>query len=415
MSASEIELLGNNTVAVLDLTTFQWQSVPVDVTSLPPGFSGRGLNLIGHSIVPSPLNKDEIYIFGGRRNDEKVANMGRRNEHIPANLLSLNLANMKLCLVPVANPPGDVANIPEARLNQTCQMILKERVQLSEDKNEEKSAPRKGKTNRRPPFIPVKKPPLVPHPMVRIYGGSKLYEPGFCSGHMYDLYFVPLEKRDLMSRMESSSATRQNEDNMSVQSSLDNISSARPMIRKQSTMEIAIAAQNESGCGEVFHMLNLKDDSTVRLLSPTRGVDGQYFTLKTSLSRSRSTFTRPGTARTSVLQLPEVSASNRRPASAPAMNSLSMTSVLESSSAMEGTGDQDTLNGGSSLVSNGTALTKKSKAKLERERIKQMSSVLSPVIKGLTVHDARDMFKQLYPLPASRSTHSHTRSFSPPM
>jgi hypothetical protein len=413
MSASEIELLGSGTVSVLDLTSFHWQSLPVDCSSLPPGFSGRGLNLVGHSIVPSPLEKEEIYIFGGRRNDERAFQM-RRSEHIPANLLSLNTTTMKLTVVPVTNAVGDTTNVPEARLNQTCQMILSERVPLSEEAADEKPPARKGKNNRRPPFMPVKRPPLVPHPMVRIYGGSKLYEAGFCPGQMYDLFFIPLEKKDILSRMESSSISRQNEDNSSVQNSLDNITNVRPLtVRKQSTMEIAIAAQNESGCGEVFHMLNLKDDSTVRLLSPTRGVSGQYFMLKTSLSRSRSTFSRPGSSREPSPHLPEVA--SKRPVSAPMMNSMSMTS-LNDASALDGrVGDMDTLSGSPSFPSEGSSsLTQKSRVKLERERIKQMGSTLSPVTRGLTVHDARDVFNKIYPLPSSRSR-IQSRSFSPTM
>ena len=386
---------------MLSLATFTWTTVSVDSSSIPPGYSEKGLNLIGHSVVPSPLDKDEIYIFGGRRNDEKGYGVPRKEEHVPANLLSLHLGTMKLSIVAVSSPNNDIKSFPEARVNHICLSLLSRTVQFADEKTEEKPPVRKGKAARRAPVIPEKRPPLVPHPVLRVYGGSKLYSPGFCTGTIYDLYFIPAEKKDMLSRMESS--TRRTEDDRSQQGNVD---FRYPSTRKMSSIEIAIAQQNESGTGEMFHMLNLKPDSQMRLLSPTRGVSGRYFQLKTSLSRSRSTFSRPGTRPLSP-QLPEVHLGAGRPVSAPIGVSLSMASV--DNSLGDTASDKDSVKSG--LPPAQAVMSKRALARMEREHYRQMGMALSPLTKGMTYVDARAVFNELYP-PLLNRTGLETRPFS---
>jgi hypothetical protein len=374
---------------MLNLMTMTWTQVSIDISHPCQGMRPYGLNLIGHSLALSPFDKKEIYIFGGRATDEANQVKGKGSLFVPAMLLTLNVETMRVTEVPIRNPPGDIST-PESRIDQVFVRVSDEMVALRPALVEEKAPLRKGKNNRRAPVIPVKRIKLLPHPIIRLYGGSKLYSSGFCSGVLYDLYFVPVEKKNLTEMMEEQSAQEATHRTQSQPISLE-----APTGRRMSSLEMSLASQCEGN--EVFHMLNLKDDSTTKLLSPKRGLGGQYFTVKTSLSCSRSTFSRPGTAlaasgssstlswNPSSPSLPDVSRaqlSSRRPVSAPSP----LLSDLEAGGTI----------GSEYEKQNGTTPSRKP-ALSDRARIKQYSSSLSPLTKGLTVHDARFVFNKLYP------------------
>mmetsp|Transcript_26284 Transcript_26284/g.38966 ORF Transcript_26284/g.38966 Transcript_26284/m.38966 type:complete len:688 (+) Transcript_26284:108-2171(+) len=396
------ETLGQNSISILNLATMCWSHMKVDNTSeFPPGCGVAGINLIGHSITLSPLNSKELYIFGGRRTDEVGMYSYSKNEFVPATLLKLNLETMKLSEVEVANSYSDETDVPEARINQVCVLTIDNPIQLQAIEVEDKTTQqRKGIVSRRVPTFPPKRAQLYPHAVLRLYGGTKLYCPGFCSGTMYELMFVPVEKKENSRTEVFGTESESRAPSREGSRYKRNGPTTAPRGRKKSTLELELESKNDSSTGEIFHMLNLKEDSSTALLSPKRGLHGQYFQLKTCLSRSRSTFIRPDTARSPVL--PDLNRSRsprqRRPASAPS------TSVLMSDDSIMGS----TLTGGEadatesvSSAAESLMSAKQLVEKQRREKIKQMSNVLSPITKGMPVHDARCVFNELFPPPFS--------------
>ena len=264
---------------------------------------------------------------------------------------------------------------------------------------------------------------------------------------MYDLYFVPIEKKESnwVEQVEEATETPENE----AKKDFDDIISSRLTVsstasRKMSSMQLVVETQSDPN--EIFHMLNIKENSSTKLLSPKRGIGAQYFTLKTHLSRSRSTFSRPGTSNgnagfglsqcssTGLISgnfngignsnscstssnrinnsppspvLPDIR--TRRPASAPS-TSLFTTSKGELSNL------NDSMNFPLKSISNEDELetnTPPDSPSQRRnhinpiEKIKIMSNELCPLVKGMSVHEARVIFNQLHPLHSSASVPSN--------
>lgn len=431
-----------------------WNQVVIDIKSeISLGKSG-GLNLIGHSLVPSPIDPKELYIFGGRKSDENItsstlnSNNNFRNSRATTAssfIFVLNLDTLILSELPISNLSNDTLNLPEPRLNQLFVRRSEQLIQFKPPVVEEKPSAKKGKGSRRAPPLPVKRPKLQPHPIITLFGGSKLYSSGFCSGTMYDLYFVPIEKKESnwVEQVEAMTETPEQEtkkdidDNMSSRLTISTTAS-----RKMSAMQLVVETQSDPN--EIFHMLNIKENSSTKLLSPKRGIGAQYFTLKTHLSRSRSTFSRPGTSNgnnlSMSLNIPGGSSSSgnigiggnnsnlmmgnnsssrltsppspvlpdirtRRPASAPS------TSLFTTSK-----NDLTNLNETSNFPLNSTSFDEgietnsppDSPSQIRKhidpiEKIKSMSTELCPLVKGMSVHEARLLFNQMHPLYSSAS------------
>ena len=88
--------LGQNKISVLNLATMCWTHVTVDNTSdFNSGHSISGLKIVGHSMLLSPFNNNEVLIFGGRCVDEVGMCTYTKNDFVPATLLKLNLVQGK--------------------------------------------------------------------------------------------------------------------------------------------------------------------------------------------------------------------------------------------------------------------------------------------------------------------------------
>ena len=138
-------------------------------------------------------------------------------------------------------------------------------------------------------------------PLIRIYGGSKLYDSGFCNGDIYDLYFIPKQNTENESKS----------DELSEHSSVDELSSINSQtfltnhlhdsddesnITEDGQRSTRRASINDRSGMNGPHRLHLKENSSVRLLAPKSGIEGKYFLLKTELSNSKSTFTTENTS-----------------------------------------------------------------------------------------------------------------------
>jgi hypothetical protein len=114
---NNLQRTNHNSVSIFNLLTFQWSHL--SVSSHHPNHR-MGLNLLGHSIVRSPLEKNEIWIFGGRRADE--ANLSdeeiQRERSLSAPILSFNLLSCELFPLQFRQSSHSHPSSPEARLNQ---------------------------------------------------------------------------------------------------------------------------------------------------------------------------------------------------------------------------------------------------------------------------------------------------------
>jgi hypothetical protein len=424
----------NNTIAILNISTMTWTQPVVDLSAT----SSAGLNLIGHSIALSPVNPQEIFIFGGRKSDESPTPTTRSKQAAPptATLWTLNLDTLALSEAAL-KCPADLTDLPEARLNQLFIRRQDEMVALKPPVPDDKSlgggpgnggTGRKGKSSRRAPTLPVKRPKLQPHAVLTLFGGSKLYSSGFCSGGLHEIFFIPIEKKEsswataiaASDSLCGSDSLLGDGDGLSLQemepstsgnARFSTMSIASVASRRMSAIQMVI--ENQTDTDEIFHMMNIKENSVTKLSSPKRGVGAHYFAMKTQLSRSRSTFSRPGSSQYAAVSsagLPElrgtVSSPSRRPISAP--------SAISDRNDREG----ETLPASASSLAAGPSPESTSPL-LRRhgstERIKAFSSELSPLVKGLSVHDARQIFQRLHsPSPGLSCTLPLSSSSSAP-
>jgi hypothetical protein len=398
-----------------------WTQLTVDISAA----SSCGLNLIGHSTAVSPVNPTEIFIFGGRRSDE---NSNTNHPPIPsrlstppvATLWTLNIETATLVEAPL-RLPKDLSNLPEARLNQLFLRRNEEPVALKPPPpvtEESKSGTgshtqgRKGKSSRRAPALPVKRPKLQPHAVLTLFGGSKLYSSGFCGGMFHEIFFVPLEKKesswgsvaaemaaagndsvaeevDLQSLPDRDMDTRASH-RFSTMSAVSAAGSTIP--RRMSSLQIMMESQSDPE--EIFHMMNIKENSVTKLSSPKRGVGAHYFAVKTQLSRSRSTFSRPGSG-IPANTLPDIrgiaSSPSRRPISAPS-------TLFHDQPRVAGWENHPTP---AAPSTSGESPTQLSRRQDSREKIKTMSEELCPLVKGLSLHEARQVFQRLHPSTAA--------------
>lgn len=401
VSQSPPEPAYNNTIFLLNLSTMTWTQMVIDISMV----SNSGLNLVGHSIALSPVHPKEIFIFGGRRSDENSSSRSpvpsKFSNPPTATLWTLNLEHATLCETPLKFPK-DFSNLPEARLNQLFIRRSEQMVPLKTHVVEDKSLTngKKGKSSRRAPPLPVKRPKLLPHAVLTLFGGSKLYSSGFCSGMLHEIFFVPVDKK------ESSWATPPPEiaelvddgnschGGESVSHRYSTMSVTSQATRRMSSMQMMV--ENQSDSDEIFHMMNIKEESDTKRFSPKRGIGAHYFAMKTQLSRSRSTFSRAG----NVNNLPELrsttnnlSSPSRRPISAPS-------TLFHEHSRMDNEPKDP----------HGAFPTSESpthhKQLNSSEKIKTYSEELCPLIKGLSVHEARHLFHKLHPPPSAASSSS---------
>lgn len=144
--------------------------------------------------------------------------------------------------------------------------------------------------------------------MIRLYGGSKLYSSGYCRGDVYDLFFIPSVPSESAKRLTDLSPSTVEEEQSSVPTQTavtvgtsfssspllhrhHSISSISPSLDGGSDDESLASGVSSRDRGTGYHRLQLKEDSTIRLLAPKTGIEGKYFLLKTELSHSKSTFT----------------------------------------------------------------------------------------------------------------------------
>jgi hypothetical protein len=443
----------NNTISVLNIATMTWTQLTIDISAA----SSSGLNLIGHSTAVSPVNSKEIFIFGGRRSDENNSNNNNnsssyssaRSSSAPpptATLWTLNIDTATLTETPL-RLPKDLSNLPEARLNQLFLRRYEEPVALKppppapeEIKSvtgNSQSGGRKGKSSRRAPALPVKRPKLQPHAVLTLFGGSRLYSSGFCGGMFHELFFVPLEKKESGWGAATAGESISGENDLQ---SLDrdkdrgDMDTPAPVSHRYSTMSAGGASVSSfSGAGtglgapprrmsslqmmmesqaeeeeDVFHLLNIKENSVTKLSSPKRGVGAHYFAVKTQLSRSRSTFSRPGSG-IPVSALPDIrgtaaSSPSRRPISAPSALFHEQTRATASAIATDATAtgaweshDSSHNHTATSAGESSSQLSRRQQQEFNREKIKTMSEELCPLIKGLSLHEARQVFQRLHP------------------
>jgi hypothetical protein len=415
-ASSSLDPTANNSIALLNIATMTWTQPLIDLSAS----STSGLNLIGHSIAQSPVNPQEVFIFGGRRSDEHPAPARLKHASPPtAALWTLNLDTLTLSEAAL-KLTKDQSNLPEARLNQLFLRRHEEAVALKPPVPDDKSlngsgggggAGRKGKSSRRAPTLPVKRPKLQPHAVLTLFGGSKLYSSGFCSGSLHEIFFVPIEKKEsswaaaiaaselslsgndsVLGEGEGQSLHEMMEQHPGGSARYSTMSIASAASRRMSAIQMAVESQS-SDAEEIFHMMNIKENSVTKLSSPKRGVGAHYFAMKTQLSRSRSTFSRPGSSQHPVpasAGLPELrgahSSPSRRPISAPSILTEQTRSDRE---------------GGESPPPISESTSPLLKRHDPMERIKTLSSELSPLVKGLSVHDARQIFQRLHTPPSA--------------
>jgi hypothetical protein len=120
----------HNSVSIFNLLTLQWSHLTISSNSQPNPNPRMGLNLLGHSIVRSPLEKNEIWIFGGRRADELNLSEEEivRVRSLPAPILSLNLQTGELFPLQFLSSSS---SSPEARLNQVFLRLSDVNIDLS--------------------------------------------------------------------------------------------------------------------------------------------------------------------------------------------------------------------------------------------------------------------------------------------
>lgn len=142
---------------------------------------------------------------------------------------------------------------------------------------------------------------------------------------MYDLYFIPSVPSESPTRSTNLSPSSEQEQSPVLATAAPfssspllhrhhSISSTRPSLDGGSDDESSLASgisSSDRGMGS-HNRLQLKEDSTVRLLAPKTGIEGKYFLLKTELSHSKSTFTTDPQQ----LLLPKISQKTSLPSSA---------------------------------------------------------------------------------------------------
>jgi hypothetical protein len=289
---------------------------------------------------------------------------------------------------------------PEARLNQIFLRLNESRIDLSptivsDGELSQGTSPHHLLDS----FQAIPSPSVSEQPLIRLYGGSKLYSSGYCEGDVFDLCLVPTLKPTEGTKYERSASTASSTSSPTTLRRQHSVFSVRgvPSLEgsdddEMSTATGASLAERE-GMGK-YHRLNLKEESTVRLLAPKSGIEGKYFLLKTELSHSKSTFTIGGDSSVAggvgisgggglqqLPHLPPPKKSSLSPLRAATLHHPHQLLPLKSISADR---SNSPLNKG--VVSVGSSKQR------SRHSSPHAKNQLAPLPKGLSIHEARDQF-----------------------
>eukprot|EP01041_Mallomonas_annulata_P006640 gene6640-13450_t len=377
----------NSDVVVLNTRTWTWSSLDI----LSPLYEKAALRIHGHTTVLDPLNDRQLIIFGGKETgdwkgvyDSKYTHQHDRKRTIKGTSLVLNLQDRVMS-------PWKLDGCPEGRYGHTCVAAAAIRSKVientdSRDKNayfpKSSNISISDSTNADGDREPLDEDVLY------IFGGCKALTGGFCAPDIHVLVRrTHWEDERARSRPTSpKSFTPATNDNSSA-----SVSAALMMMLRPTT---PTALGNET-----------PKEKLMRQASFGR-VDKSYDEIKRALLDSRSQRVHG----VEIIQLPSLigleSSQNRSRKQSDSRPSSSNKSRRYSTAAnlrISGSFESNIVKTAAATTASSSVISSDFSREVSRSKIENLSRELPPVIKGLTITQAKMEYYRLHPVPTRKA------------